>query len=190
MVIISAHWFSPLPPDWKGFFEGLKAQVHVTTLLSGDFYYKHGTTIKTRLTVLDKIPRTSDPLEFELTSAYQSLKDKGDTRRIRTFIEAEIVSLLNAIPARTAIAPEALTTKAQRDRLSPSGANNPFQLQENAHPVCQLLPPISADCDRRSHLPGQREQQFTGSSIRLTLRGIQTPKSRNHRRNTAPDKAL
>lgn len=58
LVAITANWFSPHNPDWEGHFERLRqfGRVAFSAGIEGRAYAKHGTTIETRLTVIDKTP--------------------------------------------------------------------------------------------------------------------------------------
>jgi predicted RNA methylase len=58
LVTITANWFSPHNPDWADYFLRLRKFGHVafSAGIEGRAYAKHGTTIETRLTVIDKTP--------------------------------------------------------------------------------------------------------------------------------------
>jgi hypothetical protein len=58
LVTITANWFSPHNPDWADYFLRLRKFGHVafSSGIQGRAYAKHGTTIETRLTVIDKTP--------------------------------------------------------------------------------------------------------------------------------------
>jgi hypothetical protein len=58
LVAITANWFSPHNPDWAEYFLRLRKFAHVafSAGIEGRAYAKHGTTIETRLTVIDKTP--------------------------------------------------------------------------------------------------------------------------------------
>ncbi|NCQ71982.1 MAG: hypothetical protein GPJ27_21120 [Microcystis aeruginosa L111-01] len=57
-MAITANWFSPHNPDWAEYFLRLRKFCHVafSAGIEGRAYAKHGTTIETRLTVIDKTP--------------------------------------------------------------------------------------------------------------------------------------
>ncbi|MCA2655993.1 MAG: methylase, partial [Microcystis sp. M061S2] len=59
LVVITANWFSPHNPDWAIYFGRLSKFAHVafSAGIEGRAYAKHGTTIETRLTVIDKKPK-------------------------------------------------------------------------------------------------------------------------------------
>jgi hypothetical protein len=58
LVAITGASFSPENPAWREAFVGLQAQARVvfSATIDGAVYAKHGTTIDTRLTVIDKAP--------------------------------------------------------------------------------------------------------------------------------------
>ncbi|QLE59702.1 strawberry notch-like NTP hydrolase domain-containing protein [Nostoc sp. TCL26-01] len=62
LVAISANWFSPANPNWRETFVKFqeKASLVLSVGVSGKVYCKHGTTMETRITVIDKIP-AADP---------------------------------------------------------------------------------------------------------------------------------
>ena len=58
LVTITANWFSPNSPDWSTYFkqfENRGCQVVFSAGIEGKAYSKHGTTIDTRLTVIEKL---------------------------------------------------------------------------------------------------------------------------------------
>ncbi|MHC5855035.1 strawberry notch-like NTP hydrolase domain-containing protein [Nostoc sp.] len=58
LVTITANWFSPANPTWRETFVKWqeKARVVLSVGVSGKAYAKHGTTMETRITVIDKVP--------------------------------------------------------------------------------------------------------------------------------------
>ena len=65
LVAITANWFSPLSPEWRDSFMEIQrsATVVFSCAIVGQVYAKHGTTMETRLTVIDKIA-PDNPDEF------------------------------------------------------------------------------------------------------------------------------
>ncbi len=61
LVTLSADWFSPNHPKWGEAITKLPGKVIFSTGVEGNAYYKHGTTIDTRLTVIDKIDHDVTP---------------------------------------------------------------------------------------------------------------------------------
>ncbi|ODH00362.1 methylase [Nostoc sp. KVJ20] len=58
LVTITANWFSPNNPTWRETFVRWhsEARVLMSVGVNGKVYSKHGTTIDTRITVIDKVP--------------------------------------------------------------------------------------------------------------------------------------
>nr|WP_306422202.1 strawberry notch family protein [Nostoc sp. CHAB 5715] len=58
LVTITANWFSPNNPTWRETFVKWqeKARVVLSVGVSGKTYALHGTTMETRITVIDKVP--------------------------------------------------------------------------------------------------------------------------------------
>lgn len=104
LVLISAHWFSPGRKEWREAFRGLtEVSVSATAFVDGAAYAKHGTTMETRLTVIDKVvpAEEGEPQAFHLRLG-------GSSHRGRTFSLPEVEALLAALPVRTVVArPEA-----------------------------------------------------------------------------------
>ena len=65
LVTITGAGFSPDAPAWRDAFIRLqeRGRVVFTAAIDGAVYAKHGTTIDTRLTVIDKLP-ADDPASF------------------------------------------------------------------------------------------------------------------------------
>ncbi|MEJ6486915.1 hypothetical protein N0Y54_37615 [Nostoc punctiforme UO1] len=61
LVTITANWFSPANPSWRETFVRWhsEARVLMSVGVNGKVYSKHGTTIDTRITVIDKVPADS-----------------------------------------------------------------------------------------------------------------------------------
>jgi hypothetical protein len=120
LVTISANWFSPANPSWRETF--LKWQDFARVLLSvgvnGKVYSKHGTTMETRITVIDKVPADnhrqipciSETLDLpELLALIQQLPERSPWERsdIKVAAKAIVVQL----PKRTTIAqPETVSS--------------------------------------------------------------------------------
>ncbi len=56
LVAITADWFSPLNPDWTEYFAKLRrfGFVSFSAGIEGRAYRKHGTTVETRLTIIER----------------------------------------------------------------------------------------------------------------------------------------
>ncbi|MBD2479379.1 strawberry notch family protein, partial [Anabaena sp. FACHB-83] len=97
LVTISANWFSPNNPTWRETFVRWqeKSSVVLSVGVSGQAYAKHGTTIETRITVIDKVPASNS----------------GDIPCIRETLDLpEILALIGQLPERSPL--EAATVKA------------------------------------------------------------------------------
>ncbi len=81
LVTITANWFSPANPRWQE-----KARILMSVGVSGKVYSKHGTTIETRITVIDKVPASNS----------------GDIPCIRETLELpELLALIEQLPLRS-----------------------------------------------------------------------------------------
>nr|MBH8577156.1 methylase [Dendronalium phyllosphericum CENA369] len=88
LVTITANWFSPANPSWRETFVKWqeKARVLMSVGVSGQAYAKHGTTIETRITVIDKVPASKT----------------GDIPCIRETLELpELLALIGQLPGRS-----------------------------------------------------------------------------------------
>ncbi len=94
LVVITGAGCSPDAPAWRDAFIRLQGTGHVvfTAAIDGKVYRKHGTTIDTRLTVIDKLP-ASDPTTF-----IPSAGTAPDTATLLKWVEAQV-------PPRGPIAP-------------------------------------------------------------------------------------
>ncbi|WP_292730180.1 strawberry notch-like NTP hydrolase domain-containing protein [Nostoc sp. JL31] len=106
LVTITANWFSPANPSWRETF--LKWQDFARVLLSvgvnGKVYSKHGTTMETRITVIDKVPADSNKIPCitetlnlpEILALVQQLPQRSSWERldIKAAAIAKVVQLL------------------------------------------------------------------------------------------------
>nr|WP_322657089.1 strawberry notch family protein [Dendronalium sp. ChiSLP03b]MDZ8203423.1 strawberry notch family protein [Dendronalium sp. ChiSLP03b] len=106
LVTITANWFSPANPTWRETF--IKWQQNATVMLSvgvnGKAYAKHGTTIETRITVIDKVP-TDNPNDIpyipetldlpELVTLIEQLprRSKWQQSPVKAVIATQVVKL-------------------------------------------------------------------------------------------------
>jgi len=87
LVTITANWFSPNNPTWRETFVKWQefARVVLSVGVNGKAYAKHGTTIETRITVIDKVPADN----------------KGDIPCIRETLDLpELLALIEQLPLR------------------------------------------------------------------------------------------
>ena len=104
LVAITGANFGPEHPAWTAAFVRLqqRGRVVFTAAVDGSVYAKHGTTIDTRLTVIDKLP-ADDPASFPASPGIAP-----DVATLLGWIEAHIPSRLTAaLPAAATSAPVA-----------------------------------------------------------------------------------
>ena len=94
LVAITGASCAPASSDWRGPFTRLqnKARVVFTAAIDGKVYAKHGTTIETRLTVIDKVP-ADNPASF-----VESAGKAPDTGTLLQWV-------LDQVPPRAPITP-------------------------------------------------------------------------------------
>ncbi|WP_242053956.1 strawberry notch-like NTP hydrolase domain-containing protein [Nostoc sp. FACHB-888] len=112
LVTISANWFSPNNPTWRETFVRWhsEARVLMSVGVNGKVYSKHGTTIDTRITVIDKVPADfseipciTETLDLpEILALIKQLPQRSSWERsdIKAAARAKVVQL----PKRTTVA--------------------------------------------------------------------------------------
>jgi predicted RNA methylase len=124
LVAITGANFGPDLPAWRDAFVRLqeRGRVVFTATIDGSVYAKHGTTIDTRLTVIDKLP-ADDSAVFPA-----SLGIAPDVTTLLNWIGAQIPPRLTvALPALTAPASVA-TPRSVRGYLARAAAPRPAAL--------------------------------------------------------------
>jgi P-loop containing NTP hydrolase pore-1/C-terminal domain on Strawberry notch homologue len=91
LVVMTAQWFAPFSKWWNALFQGLDADVRLTVNIAGHLYAKHGTTIDTRLTIIDKRSSNFSTAQEEQDVPILDLPDLTDE---------PVMTLLKAIPPR------------------------------------------------------------------------------------------
>ena len=86
LVTITGANFGPEQPAWRDAFVRLqeRGRVVFTAAIDGSVYARHGTTIETRLTVIDKLP-AEDPAVFPVSSGLAP-----DVATLLAWIEAQV----------------------------------------------------------------------------------------------------
>lgn len=86
LVTITGANFGPEQPAWRDAFVRLqeRGRVVFTAAIDGSVYARHGTTIETRLTVIDKLP-AEDPAVFPASSGLAP-----DVATLLAWIEAQV----------------------------------------------------------------------------------------------------
>jgi phospholipid N-methyltransferase len=105
LVTITANWFSPANPSWRETFVRWhsEARVLMSVGVNGKVYSKHGTTIDTRITVIDKVPADSSEIPCitetlnlpEILALIQQLPQRSSWERseIKATAKAKVVQL-------------------------------------------------------------------------------------------------
>ncbi len=111
LVAITGANFSPDNPAWAAAFTRLqeRGRVVFTAAIDGSVYARHGTTIDTRLTVIDKLP-ADDPAAFPVSPGVAP-----DVATLFGWIEAHVPARLPvAASARVSVIPAAACAVAAR----------------------------------------------------------------------------
>ncbi|MFG1423100.1 strawberry notch family protein [Xanthobacter sp. VTT E-85238] len=104
LVTITGASFAPDAPAWRTAFTRLQEQGRIvfTAAIDGAVYAKHGTTIETRLTVIDKMP-ADDPTAFPASSgaaadAATLIARIGEHVPARLPIDPSVIATVSAAP--------------------------------------------------------------------------------------------
>ncbi|MHC5753856.1 MAG: strawberry notch-like NTP hydrolase domain-containing protein, partial [Nostoc sp.] len=120
LVTITANWFSPANPSWRDTFVRWhsEARVLMSVGVNGKVYSKHGTTIDTRITVIDKVPADSSEIPCisetldlpELLALIEQLPERSPWERSEK-IKAAAKAIVVQLPKRTTVAqPETVSS--------------------------------------------------------------------------------
>src|SRR3546814_9316670 len=92
---------SPDAPAWRRAFVALQetARIVFTAVIDGHIYAKHGTSIDTRLTVIDKVP-ADDPTVFPASAGMAT-----DTATLLRWVQAQVPRRHPTAPAPVAALP-------------------------------------------------------------------------------------
>ena len=101
LVLISGSGFAPLAPAWRDSFEALQREARVvfSAAIDGRVYARHGTSVDTRLTVIDKTPAID-------ARSFAGLQAKADT------VEDLLALVVDHVPPRISVlaAPPAVSS--------------------------------------------------------------------------------
>ena len=149
LVVITGHNIGPDQPAWREAFVRLqqKGRVVFTAALAGRAYVRHGTTIETRLTVIDRVP-AEDPHAFP-SSAGMAADTAELLDRVSRLVPPRPpvtgttpLPAPNVFPLRTSTAPR---PKAPTPPLTPGNrpASTP-DVADLAYEICEWAPAGSA----------------------------------------------
>ena len=122
LVTITANWFSPANPSWRETFVRWhsEARVLMSVGVNGKVYSKHGTTIDTRITVIDKVPADNhrqipcipETLDLpELLALIEQLPERSPWERSEKVKAAVAKAKVVQLPKRTTVAqPETVSS--------------------------------------------------------------------------------
>ncbi len=149
LVAITGHNIGPDQPAWREAFVRLeqKGRVVFTATIAGRAYVRHGTTIETRLTVIDRVP-AEDPHAFPSSAGLCADPAELLDRVSRLVPPRPLVTGTTPLPAptvfplRTSTAPR---PKAPTSLLTPGNrpASTP-DVAELAYETCEWTPAGSA----------------------------------------------
>ncbi|MFW9261314.1 strawberry notch-like NTP hydrolase domain-containing protein [Nostoc sp. CALU 546] len=113
LVTITANWFSPNNPTWRETFVRWhsEARVLMSVGVNGKVYSKHGTTIDTRITVIDKVPADSSEIPCitetldlpEILALIEQLPQRSSWERSDIKAAAAIAKVVQ-LPKRSVVA--------------------------------------------------------------------------------------
>ena len=145
LVVITGHNIGPDQPAWREAFVRLqqKGRVVFTAALAGRAYVRHGTTIETRLTVIDRVP-AENPHAFPSSAGMAVDTAELLDRVIRLVPPRPPVTATTPLPApnvfplRTSTAPR---PKVPTPPLAPGNrpASTP-DVAELAYETCEWMP--------------------------------------------------
>jgi len=141
LVTITGASFAPELPAWRDAFVRLqqRGRVVFTAAIDGSVYAKHGTTIETRLTVIDKMP-ADDPTEFPPSAGVAP-----DVATLLGWIETQVPRRLPVTLSQTvSAAPSSRTVRGYLARVassSPARAIAEPESVELAYETVDWTPP-------------------------------------------------
>lgn len=127
LVTITGAGFGPEAPAWRDAFIRLQARGRVmfSAAVDGAVYAKHGTTIDTRLTVIDKLP-ADDPASFPASPGIAP-----DVATLFGWIEAQVPPRLPVSLPKIVVPASATAPKTVRGYLARSAATRPTAAPAN-----------------------------------------------------------
>ena len=164
LVAITGANFGPEQPAWRDAFVRLqeRGRVVFTAAIDGSVYARHGTTIETRLTVIDKLP-AEDPATFPASAGIAP-----DVATLLAWIEAQVpprlsVTLPESAPSVLGSAPRTVRGYLARATTARPAAPPSIDPEgvELAHDTVDWTPPEGA------HLTDAIYEEYGLQSIRI-----------------------
>ncbi len=164
LVAITGANFAPGAPVWRDAFVRLQARGRVvfTAAIDGAVYTKHGTTIDTRLTVIDKVP-ADDPTEFPVSPGAAP-----DVATLLAWVTEHVPARL-PVAASVAVAatPMATMPRTVRGYLARSAASSPAAPVAEPEGVELAYETIDWAPARGARLTDAIYEEYTLQSIRI-----------------------
>ena len=139
LVAITSASCGPENEAWRGAFEGLQrsARIVFTAAIDGRIYRKHGTTIETRLTVIDKVP-ADDPTKFVASAGLAP-----DAATLLQWIERIVPprAPIASAPERKMPVPQSAAPVRARSATAPSASSLTVDAVELAYETADWTPP-------------------------------------------------
>ncbi|SNS95022.1 strawberry notch-like NTP hydrolase domain-containing protein [Sphingopyxis indica] len=142
LVAITSASCAPDAPAWRDAFARLQetGRVLFTAAIDGKVYAKHGTTIDTRLTVIDKLP-AEDPGQFP-----ESAGVAPDTATLLAWVQAQVPPRSPTTPSPVAVLPVTASTSLARTKVraapTVSAPSSPEpEAVEVAYDIVDWMPP-------------------------------------------------
>jgi len=162
LVVITGAGFAPDAPKWRDAFVRLQehGRVVFTAAIDGHVYARHGTTIDTRLTVIDKLP-ADDPTTFPASPGVAS-----DPATLLGWIEANLpprasASLPTIAPLRPAASNPNNRSSCHADAVKRASTIATPSGEELAYESIEWSPPEGA------RLTDALYEEYTLQSIRI-----------------------
>ena len=167
LVAITGAGFSPDNPAWDHAFRrlGERGRIVFTAALDGSAYARHGTTVETRLTVIDRMP--ADPQD----SRPASRGTAPDVATLLGWIEQDVPRRPDMPDRRLSVSP-ALRIGGSAPRRA-------------ARPQPRSLAPVAADAVELAYLPVAAEPTVAGRISEslyepFALQSVRIPNAQSH----------
>ncbi len=166
LVTITGANFNPEAPAWRDAFIRLQARGRVvfTAAIGGAVYAKHGTSIDTRLTVIDKAP-ADDPAIFPVSPGIAP-----DVATLIGWIESQVPPRLPVSLPKAAIALPAEAPKTVRGYLARAASSRPVAAPANDPEGMELAyEPVDWAPPEGARLSDAIYEEYALQSLRIPL---------------------